>query len=90
MTSQAIAWGVAWNNAYTDLHSATAWSGQYQINDITQQEEIVALWYLARETSSKDDWQSTLAGKDVFRRNRPPDEEIQQARQSVAPSHPID
>ncbi|MEM9644810.1 MAG: avidin/streptavidin family protein [Planctomycetota bacterium] len=87
-TSQAASWAVAWNNAHGNSHAATAWSGQYQVDD--GQEQISALWFMTSETSPQNDWQSTLAGKDVFTRTQPSAEMIAAARKRLAPSHPCD
>lgn len=83
---QALAWTVAWTNAYANAHSATAWSGEFQT--IGGDDEIVALWLLANETTPNNDWQSTLVGKDVFTRFKPSPEQIEANRRRVAASHP--
>ena len=85
-TSQAVAWAVAWNNPYGNHHSATAWSGQYQVAGANEQ--ISTLWYLASETPPSDDWQSTLAGKDVFTKTPPSAADIEAARKLLTASHP--
>lgn len=84
--AQALAWTVAWTNPYLNSHSATAWSGAYQ--SIDGEEEIVALWLLARETIPADDWESTQVGQDVFTRTMPSPEEIERNRRRIARSHP--
>lgn len=83
---QAMGWTVAWTNPYANAHSTTAWSGEYQTVD--GEEEIVALWLLASETESEDEWASTRVGKDVFTRTMPSPEEIERNRRRLARSHP--
>jgi hypothetical protein len=86
--SQAIAWTVVWNNAELNAHSVTAWSGQYQVNEKTGEEEIITIWLLTREQEAENDWASTLVGQDIYKRN-PPTEEQRSSRQLRAYSHPI-
>lgn len=85
---QALGWAVAWVNSSGNSHSATSWSGQYQIVDGI--EEIVALWLLTYETPPDQDWASTLVGKDVFTRYQPTPEQIEHARRRSMASHPRD
>lgn len=85
-SGQALGWTVAWANPYRNAHSATSWSGQYQV--LAGNEEIVALWLLTRETAPEDDWASTQVNKDVFTRQRPQPEEIEANRRRVPPPHP--
>jgi hypothetical protein len=84
--SQALGWAVAWNSAYVNAHSATAWSGQYQT--IGGKEEIVAFWLLTSEQIEENDWEATLVGKDVFTRDPPSPEDVEKARVKIAKSHP--
>ncbi|MEH2241736.1 avidin/streptavidin family protein [Nostoc sp.] len=86
--SQAIAWVVVWNYGVgNNFNSITTWSGQYQINQKTQEEEIITTLLLTKEMEAENDWESTLVGQDVFKRN-PPSEEQRLSRQRRAPSHP--
>ena len=85
-SGQALGWTVAWVNAYRNAHSATSWSGQYQV--IGGSDEIVALWLLTSETAPQDDWASTQVGKDVFTRQPPSPEQLEANRRRVPPSHP--
>lgn len=85
-SGQALGWTVAWVNAYQNAHSATSWSGQYQV--IGGNDEIVALWLLTSETAPQDDWASTQVGKDVFTRQAPDPDQLEANRRRVPPSHP--
>ena len=84
---QSLGWTVGWvNNDKGDSHSVTSWSGQYQT--VGGDETITAMWLLTSDTTTPDDWKSTLIGKDVFTR-MPPTANIV-ARASRGPtSHPI-
>lgn len=85
--SQAIGWVVVWNNEKNNAHSVTTWSGQYQVNEKTGEEEIITTWLLTKEMEAENDWESTLVGQDVFKR-KPPTEEQRLSRQLRARSHP--
>lgn len=85
--SAALGCTVAWINQYGSSHSATAWSGQYQTID--GEDQIIAFWLLTSEqTDPNNDWEATLVGKDVFRREPPSDEEIAANRKRMARSNP--
>jgi hypothetical protein len=84
---QAMGWTVAWQNAFGNSHSATAWSGQYQT--VGGQEEIVTLWLLVSETYPQDDWGSTKVGQDVFTRQPPTPQTVARKLQAGATSHPV-
>ena len=86
---QALSWAVAWQNAYLNAHSATAWSGQYQVDPATGQEEIYTLWLLASETPSDEDWGATQVGQDTFTRSPVSQEEIEQRLKCRPGSHPL-
>lgn len=73
-SSIAIGWVVVWKNEHGNSDSVTAWSGQCQLIDGTK--TIVTTWLLTEETSPKDDWRSTIIGKDIFTMNKLTPEEI--------------
>lgn len=79
-----VGFSVAWQNAYGDSESATAWSGEYHQQD----DIIVTTWLLTSQTDEPDDWKSTLVGKDIFQRNPPNKELVSRAKLMRAPSHP--
>ena len=83
---QAIGFVVAWVNEYGTSNSVTAWSGQYQIIDGT--EEILTQWLLTHETSPEDDWASTLINNDVFTRTPPTPEQIARRLKRGPSPHP--
>jgi|SRR5579883_23071 len=78
--SQSLAFSVSWHNETGNSHSATAWAGQLQRDELG--DVIVTTWLLTRETQSKDDWESTLVGQDVFRRA-----DVEWAPAKRGPSH---
>jgi hypothetical protein len=49
---------------WTEVHSVTVWSGQYQSDDVV----IRATWLMATETDVGDEWKSTYVGHDIFHR----------------------
>jgi hypothetical protein len=77
---QALGWTVMWQNQYGNSHSATSWTGQYQTNPSTGQEEIYTLWLLVTEEPSQNDWASTNVGQDTFTRTQPDAKAIGRAR----------
>ncbi len=83
-SNSILGFSVAWQNAYGDNESATAWSGQYH----SDEDVIVTTWLLTDQTDDADDWKSTLVGKDVFQRQAPKEQAARQARLFRAPSHP--
>ena len=83
-TNSVLGFSVAWQNAYGDSESATAWSGQYH----SDEDVIVTTWLLTDQTNESDDWKSTLVGKDVFQRLAPKEQAVRQAGLFRAPSHP--
>jgi len=86
-SSTALGWAVAWTNSYSNAHSVTAWSGQYQTID--SEEEIIAFWLLTDEMSDpNDDWEATQVGRDVFTRSKPSQAQIEKTRRRQAKSHP--
>ena len=64
--SQALGFVVVWQNEHKDSNSVTSWSGQAQ--EIDGEDVITTTWLLTSETEADEDWQSTLIGKDVFKR----------------------
>lgn len=65
--SQAVGFVVAWHRGPEDnLHSVTAWSGQYQI--INGKEVLTTQWLLTREHIPEHNWSSTVVGHDTFTR----------------------
>jgi hypothetical protein len=86
---QAMAWAVAWQNAYLNSDSVTGWSGQYQTDPSTGAEEIYTLWLLASEMDPDEDWASTNVGQDTFSRTQPSAEEVERCRKARPASHPV-
>jgi hypothetical protein len=86
-TTPNIGFVVSWENEFANAESVTAWSGQYQI--IKDEEVITTFWLLTMETNPKLNWRATLVGRDVFKRTRPADDEIN-AKLNIGPvSHPL-
>lgn len=87
-TNQAVAWVVTWvrKSDKKNVHSVTAWSGQYQLID--DEETITAEWLLTAETDPADDWSSTTIGQDVFKRNPPVAKLVKKRLKLSAWSHP--
>ncbi|NOK57813.1 MAG: hypothetical protein GFH27_549287n117 [Chloroflexi bacterium AL-W] len=74
--SQAVGFVVAWHRTPEDnLHSVTAWSGQYQIID--GKEILTTQWLLTREHIPEHNWSSTVVGHDTFTRTPPSKETIE-------------
>lgn len=65
-TGQAIGFVVVWQNEHKDSNSVTCWSGQAQAVD--GEDLISTTWLLTSETEADDFWESTIVGKDMFRR----------------------
>jgi hypothetical protein len=74
---QAVAWTVVWNNQSGSSNSVTAWSGQYQT--IQGSEEIYTFWTLTSELDPDEDWQAANIGQDTFTRNAPNPQQIERA-----------
>ncbi len=64
--SRSFGFVVVWNNDYVNQHSATSWSGQYQI--VNGEEMLTTNWLLTRETAPEECWAATMVGSDTFRR----------------------
>ena len=84
---QAVGFSVAWQNEHVTSHSATSWSGQYQLGE-DGEEQIYTLWLLAREVLPGDDWASVQVGQDVFRREPPSEEAIATKLRTTGAPHP--
>ena len=63
---RSLTFCVCWENYELNSHSATAWAGQLQMDE--DGDLITTMWLLTRETDQSDDWESTKAGQDVYRR----------------------
>jgi hypothetical protein len=85
---QVLALSVVWDSEqHGDLHSVTAWSGQYQRAD--GDEVLVMFWVRTLEIEPNSDAQSTRVGKDLFRRATPSNEEVVRRLQMGPASHPL-
>ncbi len=73
-----VGWTVSWGNEQKYTPAVTTWCGQAQVID--GKEEIDTTWLLTRSTKIRDDWESTMLGKDLFRRVKATDEEVRRAR----------
>ncbi|XP_019853889.1 PREDICTED: uncharacterized protein LOC109583130 [Amphimedon queenslandica] len=64
-TAGTLGWTVQWDNTSNgNSQSNTAWSGQrYEISGTYY---IYSTWILVSQTSSDDNWESTLVGQDKF------------------------
>lgn len=85
--SQNIGFVVSWENESGSSDSVTAWSGQVQV--IEGQEVLIATWLLTKETRPGANWKSTLIGKDIFKRQKDSDSEIEERQKYEACSHPL-
>lgn len=85
---QALGWTVAWQNQSGNSHSATSWTGQYQIDPSTGQEEITTFWLLVTEEPAQNDWAATNVGQDTFTRTQPDAKTVDRARRRGV-SHPM-
>jgi hypothetical protein len=86
---QSVGWTVAWLNQYGNAHSTTSWTGQYQIDPATGQEEIYTFWLLVAEMPSQQDWSATNVGQDTFTRAQPDAKTIERARRLRRIPHPV-
>eukprot|EP00118_Oscarella_pearsei_P024733 m.306684 g.306684 ORF g.306684 m.306684 type:complete len:159 (+) comp41496_c0_seq1:718-1194(+) len=63
-----LGWTVTWDNAdYGNSESTTTWSGIY-FPESGQEEQIQTTWLLTVSKAFSNVWESTLVGKDVFKR----------------------
>jgi len=76
--SPTLGWVVVWKNARAYAQSVTAWTGQAQTAG--GEELIDTTWLLTRSTAVQEDWESTMIGKDLFRRVRASAEEVHKAK----------
>jgi hypothetical protein len=86
-TTPNIGFVVSWENEYANAESVTAWSGQFQI--INNEEVITTFWLLTIETNPNLNWRSTLVGRDVFKRVKPSQDEIDTGFNIGPVSHPL-
>ena len=79
--SPTVGWIVAWQNEQKSVPAVTGWTGQAQIvnRDGKDEEQIDTMWTLIRSTAVQDDWESTMIGKDTFRRHPFSDQEVRRA-----------
>ena len=79
--SPTLGWVVAWQNDQKSVAAVTAWTGQAQLVKIDGQEkeQIDTMWILIRSTAVQDDWESTMIGKDTFRRDPFTEDEVRRA-----------
>ena len=88
---RTLGWTVTWvNQYYFCSKSTTSWSGQFQIEPKTQEQQILTSWLLTVQTAPSDDWNSTNVGFDVFTRTAPTPEQSMKAKQQGRISHPKD
>ena len=81
-----LGWTVLWRNEHQNAFSVTSWSGLY----LRETEQILATWLLTRSVDAGNEWEATVIGHDVFRREKPADEYVERALRSSRPvSHPI-
>ena len=83
-----IGWTVNWQNFISkNTHSVTTWSGQQQINSVGES-VILTTWLLTCQTTSHEDWESTLVGFDTFSQTPPSQETTDKAKLQGRRSHP--
>ncbi|MFE0518239.1 avidin/streptavidin family protein [Streptomyces sp. NPDC058954] len=81
-----LGWTVAWHNGRSDAGSVTSWNGQYYKDG---GERICTTWLLTASANPANTWEATAVGQDVFTRDRPPQELIdQRLRRAGSVSHP--
>jgi Avidin family len=85
--NRTIAFVVTWQNGMQDTDAATAWSGEVREIDGTQY--MTTTWLLTRETVPKDDWRSTIVGKDYFTRTPQDLKNVDKLWLLRRPSHPF-
>jgi hypothetical protein len=72
-----LGWVVLWKNGTKDVPAVTGWIGQAQTVDGAEQ--IDTTWLLTSSTKIQDDWESTLVGKDLFKRTMASEQEVRRA-----------
>jgi hypothetical protein len=82
-----IGWVVMWEGERGNKDSLTSWSGQLQ--KIENEEIITTFWLLTTETRPKENWTSTLIGQDIFKRNKPADDDVTNTLRLYRSSHPL-
>lgn len=87
-SSRAIAFVVSWQNSDGNSESATAWSGEVQVEG-QEDERIITTWLLTMETDPQNNWKSTIVGQDVFTRTPPSDAAVKSRLLQALP-HPTD
>lgn len=84
--STPLGWTVLWRNEDRNAFSITCWSGQYLENI----EQILVTWLLTRSADAGNEWEATVIGQDVFRREKPAVEDVERSLRSSRPvSHPM-
>lgn len=84
--SAPLGWTVSWRNERWNAFSVTSWSGQY----LQDTEQILATWLLTRSADADNEWEATVTGQDVFRREKPAAEDVEHSLHSRRPvSHPM-
>lgn len=88
-----LGWVVRWQNKKKNAQSVTTWCGQAQVID--GEDVIDTTWLLVRSTAVKDNWESTMIGKDTFWRTERSEEEVRKAmvlkgfaKSTAAPQNP--
>ncbi|MCM2577226.1 avidin/streptavidin family protein [Streptomyces meridianus] len=71
-----IGWTVAWSNEQHDAGSVTCWNGLYTSEG---GEQICATWLLTGSAPLDDVWESTAVGQDIFTREAPGADRIEEA-----------
>jgi hypothetical protein len=83
--NRTIGFVVAWQNDKRKTDSITTWSGE--VREVNGTQFITTTWLLTEETNPKDDWKSTLVGKDLFTRVRVDPDSSLKLRAFRRPSH---
>jgi hypothetical protein len=85
--SRSLGFAVAWQNESINLHSVTAWSGQFHTDN--DEPLLVMTWLLTKETHPEDDWLSTFVGHDLYRHTPYNTDETDTKRRKGPSSHPF-
>jgi hypothetical protein len=83
--NRTIGFVVAWQNDKRKTDSVTAWSGE--VREVNGNQILTTTWLLTGETDPKDDWKSTLVGKDLFTRIEADRESVLRLKAIQRPSH---
>ncbi len=73
-----VGWVVFWGNEQKYSPAVTTWCGRAQLIDGTEQ--IDTAWLLRRSRKDREAWESTMLGKDLFRRIKATAEEVRRAK----------